>query len=192
MPSSSFRKTLADYVLSGHSFLHRPTTEITRFLAELKALADDGRQVFTWSHAVGWRDAEGNPPSVPSGSQLGQPDPQRVPQEILDLPDESLFVLRDSEWYLQYKTFSYADVVIAWLADTRHVLASTRRTVIFLGPDFELPAAVLAVLPSKDQPERTGRALHVATLNDAWGAICEAAGREVSWLRRASVYGGSR
>lgn len=38
MRQESFRAQLADYVLSGHAFLHCPTTEKTRFLAELKAL----------------------------------------------------------------------------------------------------------------------------------------------------------
>lgn len=35
-----------------------------------------------------------------------------------------------------------ADVVIAWLCEIRDVLASTGRTVIFLGPDLEVPAAL--------------------------------------------------
>ncbi len=126
MKSEPFRAQLADYILSGHAFLHCPTTESTRFLAELKALASDlpdgGRQLFTWSHAAGWRDGEGHPPSLPSGVEFGPPDPQKVPQEILDLPEESLFVLRDFGWYLQHKTYAYADVVIAWLGEIRDVL----------------------------------------------------------------------
>lgn len=39
MPSCSFRKMLADYVLSGHSYLHIPTAEANRFLAELRPTA---------------------------------------------------------------------------------------------------------------------------------------------------------
>ena len=68
MLTGSFRTQLADYILSGHAFLHAPTTEKTRFLSELKELAcdlpDDGRQVFVSSHATGWLDADGNAPSV--------------------------------------------------------------------------------------------------------------------------------
>jgi ATP-dependent 26S proteasome regulatory subunit len=145
MPSDAFHKLLADYVLSGHSYLHSPTTETNRFLAELKAMANDlpnGRQVLTWSHAVGWRDAECNQPTLPSGIEFGPPDPQKVAQELLDLPESSLFVLRDFGCYLQHRTFSYADVVISWLCEIREVLAGTGRTVIFLGPEFEVPPAL--------------------------------------------------
>ena len=114
MPSDPFHQHLSDYVLSGHAYLHCPTTETTRFLAELKELAnalpDDGRQVFSWSQARGWQDLEGNPPS---GVQFGQPDPQKVAQGILDLPEESVLVLKDFGHYLKAKTFSYFDVVIA-------------------------------------------------------------------------------
>ncbi|MHC4089755.1 MAG: AAA family ATPase [Planctomycetota bacterium] len=143
MPLEPFRQRLSDYILSGHAFLHVPTTEKARFLTELKAVADalpgGGRQVFVWSQATGWRDGEGSPPT---GVQLGQPDPQKVAQEILDLPEESIFVLKDFGFYVEQKTFSYADVVIAWLSEIRDVLASTGRTVIFLGPDFDVPAAL--------------------------------------------------
>jgi len=41
MKSEPFRAQLADYILSGHSYLHRAAMEKTRFLAELKQLADD-------------------------------------------------------------------------------------------------------------------------------------------------------
>ena len=134
MLPGSFCAQLADYILSGHAFLHIPTTETTRFLTELNQLAeslsDDGRQVFTWSHAMGWRDQESKPPE---GVQFEHPDPQKVAQEILELPEESLFVLRDFGFYLNPKTYSYADLVIAWLCEIRDVLANTGRTALFLG-----------------------------------------------------------
>lgn len=57
MKPELFGQALADYVLSGHSYLHVPTTESTRFQAELTAMASDlpdgGRQDFTWSQATG-------------------------------------------------------------------------------------------------------------------------------------------
>jgi hypothetical protein len=77
-------------------------------------LPGDGRPVFVWSQATGWRDLDGNPPS---GVQFGQPEPQKIAQEILDMPEESIFVLKDFGHYLQAKTFSYFDVVSAWLFD---------------------------------------------------------------------------
>lgn len=125
MRSESFRQALADYMLSGHAYLHCPTTEKTRFLAELKQLAeslpDGGRRVFTWSQATGWRDAEGNPAAPPSGVQFEQPDAQKVAQEVLDLPEEAVFVVRDFGCYLQHRTYPYADVVVAWLGEARDV-----------------------------------------------------------------------
>jgi hypothetical protein len=155
MKTEPFRGQLADYILSGHAYLHVPTTEKTRFFGELKQFADTlpdgGRQVFTWSQATGWQDVDGNPPSLlspasptppPNGGQFGQPDAQKVAQEIIDLPESSIFVLKDFGCYLQHKTYSYADVVIAWLCEIRDVLASTGRTVIFLGPELEVPAAL--------------------------------------------------
>ncbi len=66
MSSESFQCKLTDYILSGHAFLHCPTTEKTRFQSELatiaEALPDDGRQIFTWSHATGWLDSTNDLP----------------------------------------------------------------------------------------------------------------------------------
>jgi ATP-dependent 26S proteasome regulatory subunit len=156
MNTESFCSELRDYILSGHAYLHAPTTEKTRFLAELKELApslpDDGRQVFVWSHATGWRDIDGNPTKSSSGTELGQPDPQKVAQEILDLPEEAVFVVKDFGFYVHHKTYSYADVVIAWLSEIRDVLASTGRTVIFLGPEFDVPPAMANDVTSVEFP----------------------------------------
>jgi len=153
MLTDPFRKNLTDYVLSGHAYLHVRTTEKTRFLTELKELAaalpTDGRPVFVWSQAAGWRDLDGSPPA---GVQFGQPDPQKAPQEILELPEEAVFVLKDFGCYLHYRTFSYADVVVSWLSEIRDVLASTGRTVIFLGPDFEVPPALANDITAQDFP----------------------------------------
>ena len=66
--------------------------------------------MFVWSQATGCRDLDGNPPS---GVRFEQPDAQKVAQEILDLPEEAIFVLKDFGHYVQSKTFSYFDVVIA-------------------------------------------------------------------------------
>jgi ATP-dependent 26S proteasome regulatory subunit len=156
MPTDLIRQSITDYILSGHAYLQVRTTEKTRFLIELKEVAaglpTDGRPVFVWSQATGWRDLEGNPPNTPSGAQFGQPDPQKAPQEILELPEEALFVLKDFGHYLQAKTFSYFDVVIAWLGEIRDVLASTGRTVLFLGPDFEVPPALANDITALDFP----------------------------------------
>jgi hypothetical protein len=142
MKTDSFREQLLDYVLSGHACLHAPTTEKTRFLTELKSLAeslpDGGRRIFVWSQATGWRDADDQPAKSTSGTEFGPPDPQKVPQEILDhLPEEVICVLKDFGFYLQHKTYSYADVVIAWLCEIRDVLAHTGRTVINLGAESQ-------------------------------------------------------
>ena len=102
----------------------------------------DGRPIFVWSPAVGWQDAEGNPATTASGAELGQPNPQTAPQQILELPEESLFVLKDFGCYLQSRTFAYFDIVLAWLSEIRDVLAHTGRTVVFVGVDFKIPPAL--------------------------------------------------
>ena len=142
----SFRQSLIDYVLSGHAYLHAHTPEKIRFVQELKEVAaelpPEGRPIFVWSPAVGWQDAEGNPATTASGAELGQPNPQTAPQQILELPEEAVFVLKDFGCYLQSRTFAYFDIVLAWLSEIRDVLAHTGRTVIFVGVDFDIPPAL--------------------------------------------------
>ena len=141
-----FRKSLIDYVLSGHAYLHAHTPEKARFVQELKevaaALPPDGRPIFVWSPATGWQDAEGVPAKTETGAELGPPNPQTAPQQILELPEEALFVLKDFGCYLQSRTFAYFDIVLAWLSEIRDVLAHTGRTVIFVGVDFDIPPAL--------------------------------------------------
>jgi ATP-dependent 26S proteasome regulatory subunit len=144
--NESFREVLTDYILSGHAYLHVPTPEKTRFISELKDIAaelpESGRPVFVWSPAVGWQDADGNPATTASGAELGPPNPQTAPQQILELPEEALFVLKDFGCYLNSRTFTYFDLVIAWLSEIRDVLAHTGRTVLFVGVDLEVPPAI--------------------------------------------------
>jgi ATP-dependent 26S proteasome regulatory subunit len=100
---------------------------------------EDGRPVFVWSAATGWQDADGHPARASAGTEFGPPDPQTAPQQILELPEESIFVLRDFGSCVQSRTYNYFDVVLAWLTEIRDVLANTGRTVIFAGVDFEVP-----------------------------------------------------
>ncbi len=177
MRNESFRTELADYILSGHAFLHARTTEKARFLGELRqvceTLGGEGRRVIVWSQAVGWRDADGQPVTLTSGpatccpvppgpatsspalsgsAPSGPPDPQKVAQEILDLPEKCVFVLLDFGFYLEHRTYACADVVIAWLCEIRDVLAATARTVIFLGAELPVPAALANDVTALDFP----------------------------------------
>jgi hypothetical protein len=52
-------------------------------------------------------------PQRRSGAELGPPNPQTAPQQILELPEEALFVLKDFGCYLNSRTFTYFDIVIA-------------------------------------------------------------------------------
>ncbi len=146
MNKPPFCAQLTDYILSGHAYLCVHTPEKTRFVTELKRIAGglppDGRPVFVWSPATGWQDEEGQPAKNAAGAELGQPDPQTAPQQILELPEEAVFVLKDFGTYLQSRTYSYFDIVVAWLSEIRDVLANTGRTVIFAGVDFEIPATL--------------------------------------------------
>jgi hypothetical protein len=141
-----FRQSITDYVLSGHAYLHVHTPEKTRFVQELKEIASElppkGRPIFVWSPATGWQDAEGQPAKTADSRELGQPNPQLAPQQILELPEEALFVLKDFGYYVTSRTFAYSDLVTAWLSEIRDVLAHTGRTVIFVGVDFEIPAVL--------------------------------------------------
>ncbi len=139
----SFRQTLTDYILSGHAYLLAHTPEKARFLQELKEIAaslpPDGRPVFIWSPATGWRDGDNGPAKSTSGAEFGPPQPQQAPQQILELPEDAIFVLKDFGPYVCQRTFAYYDLVTAWLSEIRDQLAHSGRTVIFLGVDFEIP-----------------------------------------------------
>jgi hypothetical protein len=111
--NESFREVLTDYILSGHAYLHVPTPEKTRFISELKDIAaelpESGRPVFVWSPATAGRTPTAIRPQTESGAELGPPNPQTAPQQILELPEEALFVLKDFGCYLQSRTFAYFD-----------------------------------------------------------------------------------
>jgi hypothetical protein len=85
---------------------------------------------------------EGAPATTAAGTELGPPNPQTAPQQILELPEEAIFVLKDFGCYLNSRTFTYFDIVIGWLSEIRDVLAHTGRTVIFVGVDFDIPPAL--------------------------------------------------
>ena len=55
----------------------------------------DGRPVFVWSPATGWQDDEGKPARTADGRDLGPPNPQMAPQQILDLPEEAVYILKE-------------------------------------------------------------------------------------------------
>ena len=146
MNNDIFQQDLADFILSGHAYLHVPTPEKTRFAQELKKIAaelpPEGRQIFVWSAATGWKNADGNSVKTESGTELGPPNPQTVPQQILELPEEALFVLEDFGHYLNSRTFTYFDIVLSWLSEIRDILTHSGRTVLFVGSDFDIPSAL--------------------------------------------------
>lgn len=140
----SFRAQVSDYILSGHALLHVHTPEKSRLMTELTQIAGglppDGRPIFTWSPAVGWTNGNGQAAKNAAGAELGPPDPQIAPRQILEMPDEAVFVLKDFGTYLQSRTYPYADIVIAWLGEIRDMLANSGRTIIFVGVGFDIPA----------------------------------------------------
>jgi len=146
MPQGPFRQQLSDYILSGHAYLHVRTIEKTRFLAELKEIASNLPPTADRCSS-GRRSSDGGTLMVRALHQVrsrcsANPTPQKLAQKILDLPEETIFVLKDFGHHLQSRTFSYSEVVTAWSGQVRYVLASTGRTVIVLGPDFEIPPAL--------------------------------------------------
>ncbi len=61
-------------------------------------------------------------------------------------------MLKDFGFHVQHRTYSYADVVVAWLCEVRDVLAATGRTVLFLGPEFDVPPALANDVTTVDFP----------------------------------------
>lgn len=135
-----FRTDFRDYICSGHALLHVDTFEKDRAISEIAKVADDtGQKVYVWSIAQGWIDANGAQvcevkPAAPIEDHL---------RAVLDFPDDVICVLRDFGGYLRHETYPSYDIVIGWLDELRKVVGSCRQTIVFVGPEFSTPKALL-------------------------------------------------
>ena len=137
---NDFTTAFTDYVCSGHALLHVDTFEKDRAITEIAEVASNtDRKVHIWSIAQGWTDANGAQvcnvkPAAPIEDHL---------QAVVDFPEGVICVLRDFGGYLRHETYPSYDIVVGWLDELRKIVASVRQTIVFVGPDFDTPKALL-------------------------------------------------
>lgn len=137
---NDFSKDFANYICSGHALLHVETFEKDRAISEIADTAEIiDRQVYIWSIAMGWKDTKGI--SVCNIKETAPVEDHL--QEILKFPEGVICVLRDFGVYLKNDTYPRHDVVISFLDELRKVISSVRQTIVFVGPDFQIPKVLL-------------------------------------------------
>lgn len=136
----TFKKNIQDYICSGHALLYVETFEKDRAISEITEVAgDSGRKIYLWSIAQGWISEDGTKvcevkPSAPVEDHL---------RAVLDFPEDVICVLRDFGVYLQHTTYPNSDIVIGWLDELRKIVASVKQTIVFVGPEFNIPKPLL-------------------------------------------------
>lgn len=154
---NDFITDFSDYLCSGHALLHVDTFEKDRAISEIEKVAKETkREVYVWSIAQGWIDTNGKTvcevkPTAPIECHL---------RAVLDFPEGIICVLRDFGGYLQHNTYPHYDVIIGWLDELRKLVSSVSQTIVFVGPDFNIPKPLLHDitridfgLPNKEQTE---------------------------------------
>lgn len=137
---NNFKTNILDYICSGHALLHVDTFEKDRAIAEIAEIATTiDRKVHIWSIAQGWTDVKGT--SVCDIKETAPIEDQL--RAILDFPEGVICVLRDFGGYLKHETYPGYDVVVGWLDELRKIVSSVRQTIVFVGPDFNIPKALL-------------------------------------------------
>lgn len=145
---NDFRNDLADYIRSGHSLLHIETFEKDRAISDISDVAKDTkRQIYVWSISEGWIDCKGK--RVDSAPLPSAPVYEHL-QAILKFPNNTICVLRDFGTYMSHSTYAGYDIVIGWLDTLRKVLASVSQTIVFVGPDLEIPKQLLHDITTVD------------------------------------------
>lgn len=137
---NNFSKNFADYVLSGHALLYVETFEKDRAISEIAEVAKASeRNIYIWSIAQGWTDQSGAPvgktkPTSPIEEQL---------EAVLGFPEGVICILRDFGGYMKHDTYPNYDIVIGWLDELRKIVASVHQTIVFVGPDFDIPKSLM-------------------------------------------------
>lgn len=149
-----FKTNLTDYVLSGHSLLYISTFEKERSSEEIeKTCKEIGKNTFIWSISSGWKTIGGN--SIEGKSQC---QPPMVISSILGFPENSIFILKEFWPYIQKETFNEFDIIISQISEAKEQLSHDGKTIIFLGPEFQIPnslkhdiTTIDFSLPNKEQ-----------------------------------------
>lgn len=137
---NNFTTDFLDYVCSGHALLHVDTFEKDRAISEIGKVADEtDRKIYIWSIAQGWIDRKGN---AVCSTKATAPVEDHL-RAVLEFPDNVICILRDFGVYIQHKTYPNHDIVIGWLDELRKIVASVSQTIVFVGPDFNIPKQLL-------------------------------------------------
>lgn len=137
---NDFKTDFADYVLSGHALLNVETFEKDRAISEIAEVAKNSdRKIYIWSIALGWTDGCGInvcdiKPEAPVENHL---------RAVLDFEDGIICVLKDFGGYMKHETYPSYDIVVGWLDELRKVVASVHQTIVFVGPQFTAPKALM-------------------------------------------------
>jgi len=141
--------------MSGHALLFVSTFEKDRCIGEIIAQAKEQtvqRKVFIWSVSTGW--------STTQGEKLDKTNdiPEMVIKSISEMPEDSIYILKEFWPYVSKETYSAFDLVTSWISEVREHLSSNGKTIIFLGSEFEIPNSLKHdittlefSLPDKDQ-----------------------------------------
>lgn len=128
--NNTFQNNLIDYVLSGHAMLSINTYEKDRAIDQIKhAGRGMSKKVYIWSIATGWQGVADDESTTP----------ELAIQKLVNLDEDSICILKDFGTYLNHNTYNAFDIVVAWLEEVKQLVSSARQTIIFLGPDFEVP-----------------------------------------------------
>ncbi len=137
---NDFKADFTDYCCSGHALLNVDTFEKDRAIAEIADVATTiDREIYIWSIARGWTNKDG---AEIAGVKNTAPIEDQL-QAIVGFPDGVICVLRDFGVYIKHTTYPGDDVVIGWLDELKKIVSSVRQTIVFVGPDFSIPKALL-------------------------------------------------
>jgi len=137
---NTFQQAFTDYISSGHALLHINTFEKDRAISQIVEVAKEiDREVRIWSAARGWRNLQQKKaldvhPKDPPEDQL---------KAIGNSEERTVFILKDFGFYLRHTTYENHDVVISWLDEFKRIIASVGQTIVFVGPDLEVPKPLL-------------------------------------------------
>lgn len=130
-----FQTQIQDYVCSAHAMLAVLTPEKDRVIHEIRQAAEKiDREVIEWSVATGFRDSEGE---SQGGPQCTKPD--CALEHVVKFEEKTIIVFKDFDFYLHVETFPQCDVVIGWLEELKQHLSNNKKTLIFVGPEVQVP-----------------------------------------------------
>ncbi len=148
---NKFQNSFNDYVYSGHAILSVTTYEKTRAIQDICEAAKICKKlVWTWSICTGWeliQDLEGDetyvyPQDLEPKNLQKITNPELCLQAIPKLAEDSIFILKDFGFYLNYSTYPQCDVPISCLDELKEVVPNTRQTIVLIGPENDIPTCL--------------------------------------------------